>query len=70
MVEVLYFYRVIALFQGCLTGHFTWGMQTVIVDYLLTVDVQHAAVVRTEVERIDSVFRNVDVSLVCQADDV
>ena len=70
MVEVLYFNRVIALLQGCLTGYFAWSVETIVVDYLFAIDVEHTSIVRAEEERVDSVFRNVDVSLVCQTDDV
>ena len=64
MVEVLYFNRVIALLQGCLTGYFTWCMKAIVVDDDLTVDIQHTSVIRAEVEGIDTVFRNVDVAIV------
>ena len=70
MVEVLYFNRVIALLQGCLTSYFAWSVETIVVDYLFAIDVKHTSVIGTEIERVDSVFRNVDVAFVCQADDV
>ena len=69
MVEVLHFNGVIALLQGGLSGHFARCMKTVIVNYHLAVDVEHTAIVRTQEEGVDAVFRDVDVTLLSQADD-